>query len=140
MVIIQAVYLNVLYPGYGRVCGAWDAPYACFTRSRRFTGKVNPHGEVLNQGIVNVKVSFQDTGVRGVNVVKTVESDSPERTLKISPSADGPFALQGEAEIVSADGQTCYSGNRMYLCRCGASSNKPFCDGTHTKLGFTSGE
>ena len=87
----------------------------------------------------HAKAGFQDTGVLGVNGVKTIESDSQDRVLKISPSADGPYALQGEAEIVSADGQTCYSGNRMYLCRCGASGNRPFCDGTHTKIGFTSG-
>ena len=88
----------------------------------------------------HAKKGFQDTGVLGVNVVKTVEADSQDRVLRISPSTDGPFALKGEAEIVSADGQTCYSGNRMFLCRCGASSNKPFCDGTHAKIGFTSGE
>jgi len=88
----------------------------------------------------HAKKGFQDTGVLGVNVVKTVEADSQDRVLRISPSTDGPFALKGEAEIVSADGQTCYSGNRMYLCRCGASSNKPFCDGTHARIGFTSGE
>ena len=88
----------------------------------------------------HAKKGFQDTGVLGVNVVKTVEADSQDRVLRISSSTDGPFALKGEAEIVSADGQTCYSGNRMYLCRCGASSNKPFCDGTHAKIGFTSGE
>ena len=56
------------------------------------------------------KEKFQDNGVLGKNSAKTVESVDEERTLQITPTADGPLAVKGKAEIVSADGQTCYSG------------------------------
>ena len=85
----------------------------------------------------HTKAGFQDVGALGQNVAKMVASATPESTLSITPSANGPLSLKGIAELQSADGQTCYRGNRMYLCRCGASSNKPFCDGTHAKIGFT---
>lgn len=88
----------------------------------------------------HIQINFKESGALGRNVVKTVESGSQESTLKIIPGLNGPFTLKGPAEIVSADGQTRYQGNRMFLCRCGASGNKPFCDGTHSKIGFVSGE
>ncbi len=87
----------------------------------------------------HTEAEFQDQGTAGKDSVKTVESADEERVLRITPTADGPLAVKGKAEIVSADGQTCYSGNRMYLCRCGASQNKPFCDGSHATVGFHSG-
>ncbi len=87
----------------------------------------------------HAKAAFQDDGALGRNSVKTVESAGEERALRITPAADGPLAIKGKAEIVSADGQSGYSGNRMYLCRCGASQNKPFCDGSHATVGFNSG-
>ncbi|MEX1100920.1 MAG: CDGSH iron-sulfur domain-containing protein [Actinomycetota bacterium] len=49
---------------------------------------------------------------------------------------DGPLWVRGEVEVVSADGQTYEVRNRVTLCRCGESSNKPLCDGTHRENGF----
>ena len=88
----------------------------------------------------HAKVEFQDAGELGKNTAKTVATESAEQTLKIIPSPSGPFTLKGEADLLSADGQVRYTGNRMFLCRCGASGNKPFCDGTHSKVGFTAEE
>jgi CDGSH-type Zn-finger protein len=44
---------------------------------------------------------------------------------------DGPLCVKGEVEIESADGETYEKRNRVTLCRCGKSRNKPFCDGSH---------
>jgi hypothetical protein len=49
----------------------------------------------------------------------------------------GPVWLRGGIPLVSADGFQYEVRNRMTLCRCGASSNKPFCDGTHASMKFT---
>jgi CDGSH-type Zn-finger protein len=49
----------------------------------------------------------------------------------------GPLWVTGEIEIERADGQPVESRNRVTLCRCGKSQNKPFCDGTHRTLGIT---
>jgi CDGSH-type Zn-finger protein len=51
-------------------------------------------------------------------------------------NASGPLWLRGAIALVSADGFAYEPRNRMTLCRCGASKNKPFCDGSHVSVGF----
>jgi CDGSH-type Zn-finger protein len=48
----------------------------------------------------------------------------------------GPLWLRGQVPVVAADGQHYEVRNRVTLCRCGASQNKPFCDGTHASVKF----
>ena len=48
----------------------------------------------------------------------------------------GPLWLRGEVPVVSADGFAYEVRNRVTLCRCGQSRNKPFCDGTHAAIKF----
>ena len=52
----------------------------------------------------------------------------------------GPVWLKGGIEMESADGKEYETRNRMTLCRCGASKNKPFCDGAHVKARFNDGD
>jgi CDGSH-type Zn-finger protein/uncharacterized Fe-S cluster protein YjdI len=56
--------------------------------------------------------------------------------LKITPYADGPLGVSGSVEIVSGTGRTINRAQTVALCRCGASKNKPYCDGTHRAIGF----
>jgi CDGSH-type Zn-finger protein/uncharacterized Fe-S cluster protein YjdI len=58
--------------------------------------------------------------------------------LAIDPQVDGPLRLRGNLEIVSGTGRAVARVESAYLCRCGGSANKPFCDGTHAKIGFKS--
>ena len=51
-------------------------------------------------------------------------------------SVDGPIWVRGGIAIVAGDGQTYEVRNRVTLCRCGASRNKPFCDASHLAIGF----
>ena len=65
--------------------------------------------------------------------------------VKIIIRKNGPYrveAPEGSIEMVDADGnQYDLTGKPAFsLCRCGASVNKPFCDGTHSKLGFQAAE
>ncbi|MDR2234409.1 MAG: CDGSH iron-sulfur domain-containing protein [Tannerella sp.] len=55
--------------------------------------------------------------------------------LKIKVIPNAPLALEGTVEILLADG-TSVTKENPYLCRCGASANKPFCDGAHRKIEF----
>jgi CDGSH-type Zn-finger protein len=48
----------------------------------------------------------------------------------------GPIWLRGGVSLTSADGYDYEVRNRMTVCRCGASKNKPFCDGSHASIGF----
>ncbi len=56
-------------------------------------------------------------------------------TLKLI--ANGPIVVTGECEMTDAEGKVLVpKANPFYLCRCGASANKPFCDGQHKKIEF----
>ena len=57
-------------------------------------------------------------------------------TEQPSEKVSGPLWLRGGIPVISADGFAYEVRNRMTLCRCGASANKPFCDGSHFKVGF----
>ncbi len=69
----------------------------------------------------------------------TVDSGSKEDDVPqgIHPVPDGPYRLTGAVQVVAADGTPYEIRNRQTLCRCGGSPNKPFCNGTHWKIGFT---
>jgi len=58
---------------------------------------------------------------------------------KITVRTNGPYRIEGEFEIVDMQGKPYGLAGRtvVSLCRCGHSSNKPFCDGTHKTVGFT---
>lgn len=56
--------------------------------------------------------------------------------LTVTPVANGPVLLRGPFSITSADGDRLFHGEKAALCRCGASANKPFCDGAHKRVGF----
>ncbi len=58
--------------------------------------------------------------------------------LTVSPQADGPLKVSGALELVSGTGRTINRTTVAYLCRCGASANKPYCDGSHKRIGFKS--
>lgn len=55
-------------------------------------------------------------------------------------NVSGPLWVRGGIEVESATGETYELRNRQTLCRCGSSSNKPFCDGTHIAVGFQDGK
>jgi len=59
---------------------------------------------------------------------------------RITPTNNGPLRVEGDFEIVDTKGKVFGLGGRtaVSLCRCGHSNNKPFCDGTHNKVGFQS--
>lgn len=58
--------------------------------------------------------------------------------LAIDPEPDGPLRVRGNLEIISGTGRVVARLTQTRLCRCGGSGNKPFCDGTHAKIGFHS--
>jgi CDGSH-type Zn-finger protein len=58
---------------------------------------------------------------------------------KITINSNGPIRVEGDFEIVDPSGTTFGLAGRtsIGLCRCGQSANKPFCDGSHNRVGFT---
>lgn len=65
--------------------------------------------------------------------------------LEIVARKNGPYLVTGDLrqlELRDGDGNLYDLGDqsRVFLCRCGGSTTKPFCDGTHSKLGFQAAE
>lgn len=58
--------------------------------------------------------------------------------LAVEPIKDGPLHVSGNLEILSGTGRTINRVTECWLCRCGQSANKPYCDGTHKRIGFRS--
>jgi CDGSH-type Zn-finger protein/uncharacterized Fe-S cluster protein YjdI len=56
--------------------------------------------------------------------------------IRITPYPNGPLGVSGALEIVSGTGRTIDRVTTTALCRCGASNNKPYCDGQHKAIGF----
>jgi CDGSH-type Zn-finger protein/uncharacterized Fe-S cluster protein YjdI len=82
----------------------------------------------------HIAAGFQATGEPA-----TIESDPLEfrgGRLTVDPLPDGPLQLMGNVEICAGTGRTITRAQNARLCRCGASSTKPFCDGTHARIGF----
>ena len=56
--------------------------------------------------------------------------------LRVRPQKNGPLKLEGPLELVSGGNRTLDRMESVNLCRCGHSGNKPYCDGSHKKVGF----
>jgi CDGSH-type Zn-finger protein len=57
--------------------------------------------------------------------------------VTITSLTDGPLQVDGEVEILASDGTVVKETSKSFLCRCGHSANKPFCDGAHKREGFS---
>ncbi|MGI9658165.1 MAG: CDGSH iron-sulfur domain-containing protein [Gaiellaceae bacterium] len=76
---------------------------------------------------------FTDRGAVG-QVGEPLEASGGK--LVIKPFENGPLLLTGNVTVISGSGREAWHGSKAALCRCGASANKPFCDGTHKEIGF----
>ncbi|HXD62849.1 MAG TPA: CDGSH iron-sulfur domain-containing protein [Lacisediminihabitans sp.] len=64
-------------------------------------------------------------------------SNSHLRPVQIVACPNGPLLVRGSAELVTPEGETVERRRAtVALCRCGVSSIKPYCDGTHKSIGF----
>jgi CDGSH-type Zn-finger protein/uncharacterized Fe-S cluster protein YjdI len=56
--------------------------------------------------------------------------------VEVKPLANGPLMISGRLEIESGTGRNVDRTEKVFLCRCGQSAKKPYCDGTHKSVGF----
>ena len=76
---------------------------------------------------------FSDVAALGIHTAAEPLGES--NTLQVVLAENGPLLLRGPVTITAVDGATSTT-EKCALCRCGQSSNKPFCDGTHKEVGF----
>ncbi len=60
----------------------------------------------------------------------------PDRGAVLVPCPNGPVLVRGDFDIVTVEGTSVPHRRTVALCQCGASANKPFCDGSHKAIGF----
>jgi len=78
-----------------------------------------------------------DGGAEGPGSTRRRAAGEVESGVTVTVRARGPLVVMGPARVVTDDGTELAAGDRHFLCRCGQSSNKPMCDGTHKRVGFT---
>jgi uncharacterized Fe-S cluster protein YjdI/CDGSH-type Zn-finger protein len=73
---------------------------------------------------------------RSAAVAATQPETTPTPVVVVTVEAGGPNTIVGPVEIRNAAGELVRRTRRVSLCRCGASATKPFCDGSHERIGF----
>jgi CDGSH-type Zn-finger protein/uncharacterized Fe-S cluster protein YjdI len=95
-------------------------------------------------GLSQNKPFCDNSHIKG-GFVATGEPEAKESTLAITdlvgpvtvkPTPNGPYMVSGRLEIESGTGRNVNRVEKAFLCRCGHSSNKPYCDGSHKAAGF----
>ncbi len=82
----------------------------------------------------HAQTGFAATGE--VAVIASQPLPARDGPLVVEPQRNGPLEVTGNLEIVSGAGRTINRVTRAVLCRCGHSDNKPYCDGSHRRIGF----
>lgn len=69
-------------------------------------------------------------------------TEPTNNAVTITARNNGPYLVEGQVRLIDADGNEydLAGKTRFSLCRCGGSTNKPFCDGTHSRIGFQGAE
>jgi CDGSH-type Zn-finger protein/uncharacterized Fe-S cluster protein YjdI len=125
-------------------------------------GPLYVHGHIILRNEIDEAILLEDTRAALCrcgssdnkplcdNTHKHVEFSAPYRedlepvetkiqtggALSITATHKGPLQIQGHFTLIDSLNQVIFEGEEAWLCRCGGSANKPFCDGTHSKIDF----
>ncbi len=95
---------------------------------------IDPHGAAADE-IAKV-INGCPSGALSYTLGGTKQRDS-DGDPAVQVTKNGPYSVKGHPELVGADWGEGASPEHFNLCRCGASKNKPFCDGAHWSINFT---
>ncbi|MGB5531450.1 MAG: (4Fe-4S)-binding protein [Ignavibacteriaceae bacterium] len=82
-------------------------------------------------------LSYERNNKMSEQKAQPAQTQKSETTVQVNKG--GPYLVKGKFVFVGADGKEEIKEGSVALCRCGASNNKPFCDGAHRKIGFDQG-
>jgi CDGSH-type Zn-finger protein len=140
---------------YSAQATIFDGPSLALLDARSFCADArfcDPNGKVRNQIARTNDPNIRSMFLRQVHhcpagrlvafdkvAGETIEKDLPVSIGLIEDPVEdcsGPIWLRGSISLRSADGYQYETRNRVTVCRCGASHNKPFCDGSHASIKF----
>ena len=82
-----------------------------------------------NKDLTDLEKEKQEQEPQGEEIV-------PTPVTEISIIENGPAIIKGKFRVTKGAGEILSTADQIALCRCGASKNRPFCDGTHHTIGF----
>src|SRR5206468_4039133 len=93
-------------------------------------------GTHSTNGFSDRKLADSKANRRESYAIDDMEAKPPERPPKVVVTDNGPYAVSGGIELMNVEFGDGASREHYTLCRCGASANKPFCDGSHFRIEF----
>ena len=117
------IHSGLCFNGLGEVFDPRKRPW--ITPQGSSTDKIIAQVEKCPSGALSYFMNDQAKGEVKVEAETIVE-----------PSPNGPLMVYGNVVVRDANGQLTRKNKATAFCRCGGSSNKPFCDGTHKKINF----
>lgn len=102
-----------------------------------FDPKKRPWVAINAEEIESIKKTIDNcpSGALSYIVEEQAETSNNDIT-EIKISQKGPYIINGNTKIITEDGTLLKESHKVALCRCGASQNKPFCDGAHKGIDF----
>lgn len=130
----------------GEVTIVWK-PALCIHSRNCFTGLnevfhpqelpwVTPQHSTTEKIIEQIKKCPSGALSHYLNRDEGVQAPATSTEIKVEMAPNGPLMVHGTISIKDASGNFARKENVTAFCRCGGSANKPFCDGTHRKIGF----
>lgn len=117
---------------HSKIC--WTQLRTVFDPSKR--PWINLEGATTEEIIAQVKKC--PSGAISYTMNNEAETEKPAYELCVAEMApNGPLLVRGEIIVKDAQGNEVRKNNVTAFCRCGASANKPYCDGSHRNSGFT---
>lgn len=120
----QCIHSSICWKGLNAVFNPSERPW------------IKPEGAPTNAIVEQVKKC--PSGALSYYMNDEMESASVEVQAEtiVEPTPNGPLMVYGNVVVKDAQGNETRKNNATAFCRCGQSGNKPYCDGTHRKIGF----
>jgi uncharacterized Fe-S cluster protein YjdI len=120
----QCIHSTICFHGLGEVFNPANRPW------------ITPENSTTAKIIEQIKKCPSGALSYYMNTDQTKEEVKVEAETIVETVANGPLMVYGNVSIKDSSGGVTKKNKFTAFCRCGASSNKPFCDGSHKKIGF----
>ncbi len=109
----------------------------CGTRITNVWKMIEQTNDTSIRSQVMAMVERCPSGALEYSIEPDAESIEPHLPESVAVTPDGPIWVSGEIPVEMSNGEVLEVRNRVTLCRCGASTNMPLCDGSHKEIGFS---